>query len=559
MSNAKLIHNLRLSSGLVIAFFLILHLLTAALGLVSLSAMDAMGAVLHDFWSFPVFLVLLYASFIAHIILGLMALFSHRTWRMPVWNLLQIVLGLALPVLLVAHAMGTRGTAQLLDVEITYSQLLLLLWSDPVRIIKQYALVAIAWTHMCIGIHFWLRHRLWYSSWIMLVYPVSLMIPLLAGIGFAQAGVDTWHLQPEAIEQITAALRGVDPVARNFLFLIRDRTLQVFLVLVVVVFTLRTLRDLYVRRRGGFLLTHTTSEKTLRGSAGQTALEVMRANGVAHASICGGRGRCTTCRVRVKTDGDHLPEPELLEAAALQRVGVSPHVRLACQIRPRGDITITPLLQPEISASDIRGSTGVIGHEQLVACMFADLRGSTALSEQKLPFDVVFILNHFFIQLADALKATNGHYANFTGDGVMGLYGLESGIEAGCREALEGAVEIQRRMDQLNRWLSAELDEPLKVGIGIHCGVAIVGTMGPPDAPITSAIGDNINIAARLEALTKDYGTNLVISVDVLKHAAVDYSELTRHTAKVRGRGESVEIVIVDDPVKLLYQTKTVA
>lgn len=543
-----------MGSGLVIAFFLVLHLLTAALGLISLSTMDAMGAVLYQFWSFPVFLVLLYASFLVHIILGLVALFSHRTWRMPAWNLLQIALGLVLPVLLFAHAAGTRGTAQFLDVTISYSQVLLSLWDDPARVVKQYILMVFAWTHMCIGIHFWLRHRLWYSNWIMLIYPISLLIPLLAGIGFAQAGVDTWHLQPEVLEQVTLALRDIDPAAREALFLIKDRTLEIFLALVLIVFTLRTVRDLYVRKRGGFLLTHTTSGKTLRGSCGQTALEVMRASGVAHASVCGGRGRCTTCRVRVKTDGKHLPEPELLEAAALKRVGMSQNVRLACQIRPRGDITLTPLLQPEISASDIRGSTGVIGHEQQVACMFADLRGSTALSEQKLPFDVVFILNHFFVQLADALKATNGHYANFTGDGIMGLYGLESGIDAGCREALEGAVEIQRRMEQLNRWLSEELDEPLKVGIGIHCGVAIVGTMGPPDAPITSAIGDNINIAARLEALTKDYGTNLVVSEDVLKHAAVDYSELARHTAKVRGRGESVEIIIVDDPASLLHQ-----
>jgi len=550
--NTKLEHKLRLGSGLVIAVFLVLHLLTAGLGLVSLSAMDAAGDVMHVIWSFPVLLVLLYASFLVHIALGLFALFKHRTWRMPVWNLLQIGLGLALPVLLIGHAMSARGTAMIFDVPLTYSRLLLLLWDDPVSVIKQYALMLIAWTHMCLGIHFWLRYRPWYSRWILLIYPLSLFIPLLAGMGFARAGVDTWHLQPEVIEQVTAAMRTIDPAARKALFLFNDRTVQVFLVLVGIVFVLRTGRDLYVRRSGHFLMTHTISGKTLRGAAGQSALEVMRAAGVKHASVCGGRGRCTTCRVRVKNQGDRLPAPEALESAALKRVGASANVRLACQIRPKGDITITPLLQPNISAPDVNGSSGVVGHEQQVACMFADLRGSTTLGEKKMPYDVVFILNHFFIQLADALKKTNGHYANFTGDGIMGLYGLESDIETGCREALEGAVEIQRRMDQLNHWLSAELDEPLKVGIGIHCGVAIVGTMGPPDAPITSAIGDNINIAARLEALTKDYATNLVVSEDVLKHAAVDYSNLPHHTAKVRGRGEAVEIIVVDDPVTLL-------
>ena len=196
--------------------------------------------------------------------------------------------------------------------------------------------------------------------------------------------------------------------------------------------------------------------------------------------------------------------------------------------------------------------TGVIGHEQQIACMFADMRGSTSLGEKKLPYDVVFILNHFFIQLAEALRSSNGHYANFTGDGLMGLYGLNSDIESGCRDALRGAIEIQRRMDKLNNWLAGELDEPLRVGVGIHCGEAIVGTMGPPEAPTTSAIGDTINISARLEALTKQYSTYLVVSEAVLKNAGVDYTHLPKHTVDVRGRGESVDIFVVDQPALLI-------
>lgn len=549
--NAKLKHNVRLVSGLVIAVFLVLHLLTAALGLVSLSAMDTVGGALYKIWSFPVFLVLLYGAFLVHIVMGLVALFKHRSWRMPVWNLLQIAFGLLLPVLLIGHAMGTRGFDVLLDVQRTYSDVLIQLWSDPGGLVRHYTMVLIAWTHLCLGLHFWLRHKPWYSRWVLLLYPLSLFIPLMASLGFARAGVDTWSLQPAVVAELTAAMRDADPLERKALFLFSDRLMQFYLVLVATVFLIRTVRDVSVRRRGDFTLTHTSSGKVLRGASGQSVLEVLRASGVPHASVCGGRGRCTTCRVRVK-DELGLPDAEALESAALRRVGASPNVRLACQIRPQRDITITPLLQPDISAPEVDGSTGVMGHEQQVVCMFADMRGSTTLGERKMPYDVVFILNHFFIQLADALKATNGHYANFTGDGIMGLYGLQSDVETGSREALQGAAEIQRRIARLNEWLSDELHEPLKVGVGIHCGVAIVGTMGPPDAPITSAIGDNINIAARLEALTKDYATSLVVSEDVLKHAAVDYAGLPRHSAEVRGRGESVDIIVVDDPVSLL-------
>ena len=545
-------HTLRLYSGLVIAVFLVMHLLNAGLGLASLATMDAVGSALFGFWSHPLLLVVLYGAFFIHIVMGLVALFRPRTWRMPVWNVLQVVLGLAMPYFLIRHIAGTRGADLFLNVQRDYTEIISALWSSPEGIFRQYALVTIAWVHLCLGIHFWLRHRAWYSRWTLMLYPLSLFIPILAGLGFARAGVETWQIQPEIEAGLTAAVDVVDPMRRELLNLVRDRTLEIFVALVIVILVIRWLRDFRSRNRGAFRMMHTTSEVVLKGKKGQSVLEVLRDAGVPHASVCGGRGRCTTCRVRVSSEASTLGNASAIEAAALQRVGAGPNVRLACQLRPESDITITPLLQPKIAASDAHLSAGVIGHEQQVACMFADMRGSTSLGEKKLPYDVVFILNHFFIQLAEALRSTNGHYANFTGDGIMGLYGLNSDIETACRDALRGAVEIQRRMDKLNSWLEGELDEPLRVGIGIHCGVAIVGTMGPPDSPTTSAIGDTINISARLEELTKQYATQLVVSEAVLKNIGVDFQHLPKHTADVHGRGESVDILVVDKPADLV-------
>ena len=545
-------HTLRLYSGLVISIFLILHLLNASLGLASLATMDAMGGLLFAFWSNPVMLVLLYGAFLVHIVMGLVALFRPRSWRMPVWNVLQIVLGVAMPYFLIGHIAGTRGADFFLDVQRDYTHVVSAIWSNPEGIFRQYTLVVIAWVHLCLGIHFWLRHREWYSRWTLMLYPLSLFIPILAGLGFARAGVESWQIQPEVGASLTAAVNTIDPIGRDLLNLVRDRTLEIFIALVILVLLVRWLRDFRFRYLGAFRVMHTSNEEMLKGTKGQSVLEVLRSAGVPHAAVCGGRGRCTTCRVRISSGSTLLAEPSTLEAAALQRVGAGPNVRLACQLRPESDITITPLLQPSISAADARLPAGVIGHEQQIACMFADMRGSTSLGEKKLPYDVVFILNHFFIQLAEALRSTNGHYSNFTGDGIMGLYGLDSDIETACRDALRGAVEIQRRMDKLNEWLAGELDEPLRVGIGIHCGVAIVGTMGPPDAPTTSAIGDTINISARLEDLTKHYITNLVASEDVLINAGVSYEHLPKHTADVQGRGESVDILVIDEPALLL-------
>lgn len=183
--------------------------------------------------------------------------------------------------------------------------------------------------------------------------------------------------------------------------------------------------------------------------------------------------------------------------------------------------------------------------------MFVDLRGSTALGERKLPYDVVFVLNRFFEEMSAALAETNGHYAQFAGDGLMALYGLRGGIAEACRDSLRGALAMVARLERLNERLGAELNEPLRIGIGVHAGEAIVGTMGPPSSPNLSAVGDNINIAARLEQQTKSLNCLLVVSVAVAEHAGLDLSRFDRHVVPVRGRDAAIDVYAIDDTAQL--------
>jgi adenylate cyclase len=114
-----------------------------------------------------------------------------------------------------------------------------------------------------------------------------------------------------------------------------------------------------------------------------------------------------------------------------------------------------------------------------------------------MPYDLLFIRNCFFAEMTKALADTNGDYSQFTGDGPMALYGLDAADPAlGPIQALRGAREMLARLDQLNEHMHAELRQPLRMGIGIHYGEAIVGSMGPPRLQITTAIGDTVNTAA---------------------------------------------------------------
>jgi adenylate cyclase len=253
--------------------------------------------------------------------------------------------------------------------------------------------------------------------------------------------------------------------------------------------------------------------------------------------------------VRVGEGAEHLPPPDEAEKKVLARVTESPSVRLACQIRPVTNIHVDALVLGHAAPSEAMAKPGYQqGKELVVAIMFVDLRASTKLCEGRLPFDVVFVLNQFFAELALALSETNGHYAQFNGDGLMAIYGLESGSERGAAEAIAGAKAMLKRLSNLNEKLKGELSDELKIGIGIHTGEAIIGSMGPPASPIVSALGDNANVASRLESQTKEFGVPLVVSADTARFSKIDFSKFPKHRIKVKGRESEIMVYAVDTP-----------
>ena len=555
LSHGNLEQRLRLWSGLVLAVYVIPHTLNHTLGLISIEAMDSLRWITSSLAGTVLGGIVLYGAFLLHFGLALAALYRRAHLRMPAWEAAQLILGLLIWPLLIGHAVGTRTGEDILGAQMTYELVVANYWLDENRlwaVTKQSLLVLVVWGHLVFGLHFWLRLKPWYQRLIPVLYPLAVLIPILSVLGFLRAGLSVLDAaaEPGWAERVFNAARTTPPEARALVGQIEVGLLVLFYGAVAAVLAARVVRRLYRNRHGTFRM-RMPGGQTVTAPRGQTILEAVRAAGLSHASVCGGRGRCTTCRVRVGTGGDDLPPPNEIEARALTRISAPPNVRLACQVRPQKDVVIVPLLPPTASVRDANRRGGVDGAEQNVVVLFADLRGSTRLGEQKFPYDVLFVLNQFFEELSAALQETNGHYAQFQGDGVMALYGLETGLRTGVRQALEGATQMLSRLDDLNRRLEGELNAPLRMGIGIHAGEAIVGTMGPPTSPNFSAIGDNVNIAARLESQTKPLDCALVVSADAVENGGLDFSSVPRHEVTVPGRTQPIAVYAVSDPATI--------
>ena len=545
----RLERRLRLATGLIVACFIVGHFLNHALGVASIDAMDRMRAVLASWWRSAPGTVLLYGALLTHFALALTSLYRRTTLRMPFWEAAQLVFGLAVPPLLIGHIVATRLAWYLLGHNIGYERVVGVLWTEGFGALRQSLLLLIVWGHFCIGMHYWLRLQRWYSAVLPFAFSAALLVPALALAGFAAAGSELAPVVERVggMQKYDVELAGMSAEQRARLVAWRQGLMLAFFSLLAATLLARWVR---AHLRGTYQLRH-PSGRLISAPIGRSILEAVRDAGIPHASVCGGRARCTTCRVRISDGLGFLAPPERQEAMALARIDAPANVRLACQTRPTRDLAVIPLLPPGTDASVVRRPGSPRERERRIVSMFVDLRGSTRLAESRLPYDVVFIMNQFFAEMHAALRATSGYYAQFRGDGLLALYGLESELPEACRQAMRGAAEMQRRVEILSRSLSAELAEPLRIGIGAHAGVAIVGTMGPPDAPIYSAIGDNVNIAARFEGMTKAYGCVMVVSADTLAHAGLEPRGAALHHVKVRGRQERVTVYAVNDPREL--------
>lgn len=553
------LRQVRLASGVVLFAYLVSHFLNHALGNISLEALSA-GLYWHLlFWQFLPVTILFYTACVVHTALGIWALYERRQFRWKAIEPLQLVLGLSVPMLIIGHVIGIRLGQTLYGHERLYPQVLFLYWIwAPYRVWLMLTVMTIAWVHGCIGLHFWLRMRAFYKRAAPFLLALAVLIPALSMLGFYQSGrmvieADSveWRAETQSESQI-----GTRAEAQT-LERITDYFLYGYFGLIGIALLARAARAINERRRGMINLSYGNG-RTVRVPKGLSVLEASLRNNVPHASVCGGRARCSTCRIRIIGDHNELPEPSQREAFVLSRVGTpDPSIRLACQLRPTCDISFFQLFLPHTMSADGHESNPTrIGQERYLVNMFVDMRGSTKMAEKRLPFDTVFIVNRFLGAVSQAVIACGGMPNQFVGDGMLALFGLSTSRQEACRQALRAAAMIAANVDELNKFLEHDLREPIRFGIGINGGEVIVGDIGYRDHMVFTALGDAVNVAARLQDMTKVLSCEAVVSDEVRANAGLPADALPQHDVEIRGRNEPMMVRTVSDARTLLALLK---
>lgn len=249
----------------------------------------------------------------------------------------------------------------------------------------------------------------------------------------------------------------------------------------------------------------------------ETILRAALRHNIPHTRVCGGRARCSTCRVLILEGLEHCPPSNEREQLMASKLHFPPNIRLACQTAPTGDVKLRRLV---IDAEDIELTSQVrdgitvnadVGEEKDIAILFSDIRGFTAFVENLPPYDVIHVLNRYFNHMGHIIAQHGGNIYNYMGDGLMALFGIEQQAGAALN-AIKAGLAMLQAMTEFKAYLQLVYGRVFDIGIGVHYGMAVVGALGAADSQKVTAIGDAVNYASRIESANKDAGTQLLIS-----------------------------------------------
>ncbi len=190
----------------------------------------------------------------------------------------------------------------------------------------------------------------------------------------------------------------------------------------------------------------------------------------------------------------------------------------------------------------INNDIGVGGQSKEVVVFFSDIRGFTAFSEKRSPEEVVEMLNEYFAVMVNIINTHGGVVDKFIGDAIMAVWGAPQASERDAHNAVRACLEMRRSLEKLNEKRMQRDQPPINIGMGLHAGNAISGTIGSDERMEYTVIGNTVNTASRIEASTKAFGSDLLISDSVIEKIGDNFLTELAGAAEVKGRSEALKM-----------------
>ncbi len=497
---------LRLGSGLVMFAYVAVHFVDHALGLVSLDVAEVALAASVAVWHSGPGTLALYGAVAVHVMLALQAVYRRRTLRMPPMQAVRLVLGFGMPILLIGHVVATRMAAELHGLVPTYHRIVWALWlADSEG--RQLAMQAPGWVHGCLGLQFAFGHRGWWQRARPVLFGAAILLPVLAGLGFLSMGRELAALaaDPALLAQIPKA----DVPQQLAIGSLRDDVLLAWFGLIAAVFAARELRN-WVERRRGLLVPLAYPGRAVETPRGWSVLEASRGFGIPHLAVCGGQGRCSTCRVRVLEGLESLPPPSEAERRTLARIGAGPDVRLACQLRPTAGLMVEPLCHPGGDGGETNEAAVVEQESALLAVKLASW--SCPQGGAPSPHDLVYALNQVFAVVGPAVHAAGGTLGPCDNEGTCAMFDGGGPLEAKVRRAWQAAAAIEAALPALHERLVRELGLDARLALALHAGPVAVGPLGYGSARARLPVGAAVRETFALRDAAAAEGARLAVS-----------------------------------------------
>lgn len=263
-------------------------------------------------------------------------------------------------------------------------------------------------------------------------------------------------------------------------------------------------------------------DKTVITGSTESILQASLRSGIPHTHVCGGNARCSTCRVLIVSGIEHCTPRTAQEQRMTDQLHFGPDIRLACQTRITGDVRLRRLVldDDDVDLTDqLRSQAGhrLVGEEKRVALLFADIRGFTAFAEELPPYDVIHALNRYFRRMEEIVRGRCGYIDNYMGDGLLAIFGTANGKTTPLDAVLAG-MEMLDAVKALGPYYASTYGQNLRIGIGVHYGAVVLGSIGPRGRDRVTAIGDAVNLASRIEEANKVTGTSFLVSEETYDH-----------------------------------------